>query len=150
MAIQLPDDLAVPDRLRIERIEPAPVIARGATAGEGIETPVDRIAEREPLVAEEIEAPAARVVGDLHGLVARRRHPVDQKARRPLAHRAVEEVAGAEGAEALEAQRMIGAEARARHHTSALETLGGFLTSPTDQLVGAGARQTPDHAGTPA
>src|SRR6185503_20869973 len=59
------------------------------------------------------------------------------------------ETARRDGAEVLEAQPMR-PERRAGEHAAALEELSDFLPAPTHQLVGPGAREPPDHAGTPA
>ena len=121
-----------------------------AASGDRVEAPVDRIAERQRLVAEEIETAAARRLGDRHGLVARVGHPVDREARRPVAHRPLEEVTRGDRAEAREAQTMVAAQTDGCDHPGALEKLRGFLAAPADQLVGPGAREPPDHADTPA
>jgi len=62
MAIELPDDLAVADGGRVERVEPAPVHARRAARRHGIEMPVDRLAEGQAAIAQQIEPSRERIV----------------------------------------------------------------------------------------
>jgi hypothetical protein len=60
---QLPDDLAVADDIRVERIDAAPMQPRRAMAGYRIQTPVHRVAKPKVTVAEEIEASLEQTVG---------------------------------------------------------------------------------------
>ena len=63
MAIHLPDELVVAHRRGIEIGDPAPVPERRTRAARGIEMPVDRIAERDSLVAQQVEDAVHRSIG---------------------------------------------------------------------------------------
>src|SRR6185369_3008089 len=60
--VELPDDLAVPDPPRVEEVDVGPVHEGGPLAAHGIEVPVERIAERQAALADEVEASGAEGV----------------------------------------------------------------------------------------
>src|SRR5438270_4218235 len=69
MTIELPDHFAVAHGRAIEGIEPAPVNEWSAAVRNRIEVPVDRVAEFEVAVSEEIETPMRDTIrGDQDGL----------------------------------------------------------------------------------
>src|SRR5262249_14331482 len=121
VAVQLPDHLAVADRLRVERIDEAPVSVGGATVRDRGQTTGDRIAGRARRVAQEIEAAATYRLRDRHRLLARGRHSAADEARGDVTHGPVEEAARGEGAEAFKAHARVGPEAGARDQTGPLE-----------------------------
>ena len=102
VAAQLPNDLAVSDRSRIERIEPAPVHERRAPARDRIQVPVHGIAEVEPAVPQQIEAPPADLVGGGDDRFARARDPLDLPDRVGGARGALEKAQGHPLAEGVE------------------------------------------------
>ena len=55
--VELPDDLAVPHPTGVEEVDVGPVHEGGPLAAHRIEVPVDRIAEGEAAIAEQVEAP---------------------------------------------------------------------------------------------
>ena len=63
VAVQLPDDLAVPEGLSIQRIDRAPVPHGCASAADRVEVPVDGLAEAEVPIAEEVEAATKQRLG---------------------------------------------------------------------------------------
>jgi hypothetical protein len=72
MTAQLPDDLAVADDIRVERIDAAPMQPRRAMARYRIQMPVQRVAKPKVAVAEEIEAALEETVGLLEDGAAMR------------------------------------------------------------------------------
>ena len=143
MAVELPDDFAVPHRRRVEGVEPAPVRERRPTSRDRIEVPVDGIAENEPAVAQEIEATLADGLGGGHDLVAGLGHAPRQKARHRVAHYALEEASGADGLEAVDqhAGRFPRIPGRSSRQADALQPLRGFLPAATGQLRDTHAQQ---------
>ena len=59
MAVEFPDDLAIPHDRRVERIETAPVDGWRAMRRARIQVPIHRITEVEPAVTQQIETSLA-------------------------------------------------------------------------------------------
>ena len=104
MPVELPDDLAVPHPTGVEEVDVGPVHEGCPLAAHRIEVPVDRIAEREAAIAEQVEAPGEhrfRLADERRFGLAR---AMAQLAGRVRAHRALEEPRGRRLEESLEEQ----------------------------------------------
>ena len=132
VAAELPLDLAVSNLPAVEHIQPAPVHERRAHAGHRVELPVQWIAEREALVAEQIEAAGARTSGPFHQR--------GRGLRLALAHQRGGGGIGRAGEEALAVElargRRVAALPRQRR---ALEPLEGLLAPAVHDLGGGHA-----------
>ena len=63
VAVELPDDLAVPHARGVEEVDVGSSARAGPAATHRIEVPVDRIAEGQPAIAEQVEAPSEKRLG---------------------------------------------------------------------------------------
>src|SRR5512146_2085815 len=68
MPVELPDHLVIPNEHRVEVVDPAPVYAWRDTPGNGVSMPIDRVAEAQAIVSQEIEHAATNRVGASHDL----------------------------------------------------------------------------------
>ena len=116
---------------------------RRPTCRNRIQVPIDRIAEHEPAVAQEIETPLAEGVGGGHGLVAGLGHALRQEGRRPVVHDALEEASGANRVEVVEERpggfpQTLG---RSSCRPHPLQPFQGFLPPATGHFAKAHAQQ---------
>jgi hypothetical protein len=145
VAVQLPHDLAVPDRPAVEWVEPAPVHERRAPSVHRVEMPVDRHSKMQPAMAQDLEFSLADAIrrGDDR---ARRlgRQPGHQLSTRSalglqLAHLRRRPLSGRISDDSLQL-----APARESSTAHALETLGERLSPAESQLAHVGVEQSPD------
>src|SRR5512142_811733 len=68
MPVELPDHLVIADEGRVEIVDPAPMYAWRDTTDNWISMPVDRVAEAEAIVSQEVEHAAANRIRASHDL----------------------------------------------------------------------------------
>ena len=153
VAVQLPDHLAVPRAGGIQRIETAPVPRGGSPPRHGVEVPVDRVAEPQPAVSQEIEAPGADRFGGRQQRAGRARQAGAQdgggrriagSGKEAVAHRLPEARQRIRPRAAPSAPaRRVAWRPRAARHAEPLEQGPGRLAAAHRQLVDPHARQAP-------
>src|SRR5512138_3816946 len=68
MPVELPDHLVIADERRVEVVDPAPVYAWRDATGNRVSMPIDRVAEAEAIISQEVEQPAANRIRASHDL----------------------------------------------------------------------------------